>query len=799
MKFQSTYSLVYGLLIVGCLQLVSCKYTKHLSQNQTLLNENRVDLQTQKPLKYKGETEGVLLSLAQPVTNTHLFDLRFLPKYKLWRYNHHFDLYERDSLNAKILKHKVERPALLDTFQILKSQSFMRQYMENLGYFYATVDYQFEKKGPQRTDVVYRVNAGKNYAIRKVNYVSTVPSLQQVLSDNVKGSVLIPGTAYTAIQCGVERDRLYKVIRNMGYYDFKSDNIIFTIDTTDKDRIKGLLEDPFQQALTYKPETENHLIDVSLHIVKSRDTSYAQLYAINQVHVNIVTPDDEREGNTGLMDTELDNVYFSYRTLPVNRKVITRNLFIHAGDTYNTSDFEITVNRLNQLGVFQFVNIQYNKVEGKPGLLNCEITLNTSPKLDLVGVTDVSTSDEDYLLGTGVGLTFHNRNLFHGANNFSIRTSYSTEFRNDAFLTGSRTFYQSGNNVNLSGNITFPKFIVPINQNVFSKKNMPYTLLGASYSFIRRINNYTIINITGNFGYSWQETQKKNWRVNPIFLTVTQVPPKYLGSDFQKKLETNSFLRNTFTNNVIQGENIVFEYRSKPLHTLSSFQTLKLGVEEAGTLLHGLNTLYTGFTKDTIQAIASYVKAEADFRHYYNRRKSQWVNRFMIGAGVPLRDSRTLPYIKQFSGGGPFSNRGWRSRSLGPGRVVDSTYQSGFVILDQTGDYKLEANSEYRFNLLKLFSGAINLKGAAFVDAGNIWLANKNSNIKGGEFDTRYLWQDIAISSGVGLRLDFSFFVFRVDVGYPIKQPQISAHDGWVINQMKFGSGLWNLALGYPF
>ena len=131
--------------------------------------------------------------------------------------------------------------------------------------------------------------------------------------------------------------------------------------------------------------------------------------------------------------------------------------------------------------------------------------------MDLVYLTDVSTSDDDYLLGTGVGITFRNRNLAHGANLLSCRASYSTEFRNDEFLTGTRKFYQSGNNFNLSSNLTFPKFIVPFNHSIFSKKNMPYTMLGANYSFVRRLQNYTLINITGNFGYTWQETQKKNW------------------------------------------------------------------------------------------------------------------------------------------------------------------------------------------------------------------------------------------------------------------------------------------------
>ncbi|MBK7763823.1 MAG: BamA/TamA family outer membrane protein [Bacteroidetes bacterium] len=778
---------------------VSCNYTKHLTQNQTLLNENKLSLHTPKPIKYKGETESVLLSLAYPTANTHVFDLGFMPKYKLWRYNNNYTKYKADSLHPKIIKHKVEPPSLLDSNMLDRSRGLMQLYMENLGYFYSKVNFEVIPKGRKKVDVVYKIESGKNYTIRKVNYFSTQQDIQWLLETSSSESELIPGEPYTKIKCGIERERLYKIIRNAGYYDFKSDNISFLIDTSNKARVKSLLDDPFNQAVTYAPIPENQTIDVNLNVLRTRDSTFSQLYTIHKVVVTIINPQDDLEKLLGWTESELDQVYFKYKLLPVNRKVITRNVLIHQGDIYNTVDFEATINRLNQLGIFQFVNIQYEKAEGFIGKLNCNINLNISPKYDLVGLTDVSTSDEDYLLGTGFGLTFQNRNLFHGANLLALRTSYSTEFRNDAFLTGTKKFYQSGNNVNLSANLTAPKFILPINQNLFSKKNMPYTLLGASYSFMSRIANYTIINVTGNFGYTWQETQFKHWRVNPIFLTVTQVPEKYLGDDFKKKLESNAYLRNTFTSAVIQGENLIFDYRSKPKRKYASFSSMRIGFEEAGSLLTGIDKLYSGLGGSNIANIASYVKGDIDLRHYINRRKSQWVNRVMMGAGLPFRESTTLPYIKQFAAGGPFSNRGWRSRALGPGRSVDTTYQSGNSIIDRTGDMKFELNTEYRFNILKLFSGAINLKGAAFADIGNIWLMNKNNDVEGGEFDPKYFVRDLAVSTGLGARFDFSFFVFRVDVGFPIKQPQISSNYGFVIDKMKFSSGLWNLALGYPF
>ena len=209
---------------------------------------------------------------------------------------------------------------------------------------------------------------------------------------------------------------------------------------------------------------------------------------------------------------------------------------------------------------------------------------------------------------------------------------------------------------------------------------------------------------------------------------------------------------------------------------------MRIGFEEAGTILTGLNSLYFSVSNKNIEPIAQYVKLDIDYRKYINFRKSQWVNRVLIGLGKPMGGSITLPYLKQYSSGGQASIRGWAARTLGPGRAQDSTYKTSNTIIDQTGDMKFELNTEYRFNLLKMFSGVINVKGAIFADVGNIWLYKKSPSIPGGEFNPYYFFNDLAISTGYGLRFDFSFFVFRLDVGNPIKSPVVSKNYGFDFN-----------------
>ncbi len=786
------------------LSFYSCNYTKHLTDNQTLLRENKIVLKLSKPIKYKGELESSIASLANPQPNSHMLDLGTLPKYKLWRYNLRYKYYSKNDTDAKIIKRKVEKPVLIDSAAIEKSAALIRQFMINQGYFYAAVIPTISPEKKRQVVVTYEVNAGKSYIIKDVQHVSELPDLKLYTSDAPNKSYLQVGEIFTNYKCGLERERIYKMMRNEGFYDFKSDNISFTLDTTDKSELKNLLIDPLDQLAGYNENqtsrvTNKDSLEIAVNIKQSKDSTYGIQYRIDSVIVELSDYKTNYDTELPIIKNELDGIYFNYKSLPVNRKVLTRNIFIGKGDLFNTKAIEATTTRLNQLGVFQFVNVQFEKRKDTIGKLICRIKLNTTPKMDLVGTTDLSNSD-DYYLGLGTSLTYRNKNLFYGANQLSIRLSPSLEYRNDDGLTGNKQFYNSGININLNASLTFPKFIVPFNQNIFNKKNKPFTQLGLNYSYLYRQQNYTIINLSSNFTYSWRETEYKYWKVTPAFLTLTFVPSNLLSADFKQKIDNNRYYQNTFSSNIIQGENISFELLGKPNGPYNSFSSFKINVEEAGSFLKGINSLYNSITKKTITPIAHYVRTEIDMRHYSNFRKSQWVSRANLGIGIPFNNNQTLPYIKQFSAGGPFSMRGWQVRTLGPGRSYDSSFATKKnIFIDRTGDLKFELNTEFRFNMVKLFSGAIDVKGASFLDMGNIWLLRKSDDIPGGELDFKYLFQDLALGAGFGIRFDFSFFVLRTDLGFPVKRPEKLTNNGFAFDELSFRKGVWAVNFGYPF
>ena len=204
--------------------------------------------------------------------------------------------------------------------------------------------------------------------------------------------------------------------------------------------------------------------------------------------------------------------------------------------------------------------------------------------------------------------------------------------------------------------------------------------------------------------------------------------------------------------------------------------------------------------------ISQFVRVEADYRHYWNYPKSAVATRAYAGVGIPYGKSDVLPYIRQFTSGGPNSIRAWRLRTLGPGSFVDTT-ETAQLFPDQTGDMKLEGNVEYRFDLLRLFGGSVFLKGATFLDFGNIWMLKKDTSRPGADFQFGNLYKQLAIGTGLGARLDFSYFVIRFDWGIPLKKPYPTQHpSGWFINEWTLGDSrwrrenvVWNIAIGYPF
>jgi outer membrane protein assembly factor BamA len=332
----------------------------------------------------------------------------------------------------------------------------------------------------------------------------------------------------------------------------------------------------------------------------------------------------------------------------------------------------------------------------------------------------------------------------------------------------------------------------------FANRNVPRTIVGVGTSLLDRVNYFTLTNTSANLSYNWKETSTKSWDFSPAFMNIIRLP--YVSDSFQRRLDSNDFLKNSYRETFIEGENLSLTYSNQLANRGRSYTYAKIGIEEAGALMGGLDNLNI-----TNINYSQYVKLDFDVRRYINRRRSQLAGRFYGGVGLPYGSSTTLPYVKQYFVGGAYSIRGWRIRTLGPGSHYDPADEGSTGFIDRTGDIKLEMNGEYRFDVVQLFSGSIKLKGAVFGDAGNIWLAQPSIDYPNGEFSFKRFGGDIAVSAGAGARLDVAgFFIFRMDGAIPVKVPYNSAfqYGGW---RNPFDNPKWlsdvvlNFAIGYPF
>jgi outer membrane protein insertion porin family len=795
------------LIIVVWLGLAwaGCDTTKHIKDGEYHLRKNQLKLETDKGITRKGELKDNITRLIVQKPNTYA--LGIFP-YKIWLYNLQYKKYDRDPENYQRQSRTVEKPVVFDSTLTKRSATNIRSYLFNQGYFYPRVTDTVIFKN-KKAVAIYNVSTGLNYLINKAILDIDDSVVAAFVRNSMNESILSNGKEFSMSLLEEERSRITNLLRNLGYYKFNQENINFTIDTVNKAYFRDI-DNPFESAINFialQKKQKKPTLDVTITIRGDDVPRIYNRFVINKITVypDFISREDSRDST--MNKKVINDVLFRYRKRYLKEQVIYKHIYFEKGKTYSQSDYEATINKLNHLGVFQTIRIVLvEDTTTRENFLNAIIILNPAKKMDFSTNFEVSNGTT-YDLGSALSFNFRNKNLARGANVFNaslsggIETVYDDKKGNNFF----EHFKLLTKNFGFNTSLDFPKFLVPfINQSKLSRRNLPRTILGFGTNLVDRVDYFTLTNTTANLSYNWRETETKTWDLSPAFINIIRLPR--ISDSFQKRLVTNEFLRNSYRENFIEGENISFTFTNQAQRRGRSYSYAKLGLEEAGGLMSAINTIGASFNNTFDFQYAQYLKFDFDARHYVIRRRSTLAARFYGGVGFPYGKSPTLPYIKQYFVGGAYSIRGWRIRTLGPGGYIDPNQGSG-IYIDRTGDIKLEMNGEYRFDLIQLFSGSIKLKGAVFADGGNIWLANKSVDYPGGEFDISKLGRDVAISVGAGARFDLAgFFIFRFDAAFPIKTPLRQPGDTWVFSKIDFGNSTWrsnnlilNFAIGYPF
>lgn len=756
------------LSIASAFLYFSCNPTKHIPPGDALYTGAKVTIDSSAlSAKQKRRLGKTLSSLVKPKPNGKFLGLRF----KLFFYNLAYHAKKKSSPLGWVKKHLGEAPVLASQFNLDRNARILTSYLENKGNFRPQISCDTTILH-HRSKALFHVQPGPRYTIHNIILQLDSSALSREIIADFSETLLVKGRPFDLGVIKAERDRIDADLKENGFFFFSPDYLIFQVDSnlgnlTLDLYLKLKMQTPEQARRTYDIHNVYIYANYSLQLnsadtAKHQATHYKNFFLFD---------------TSALFKPQLFNVAMRFRP----------------GDTYTRSDHALTLSRLINLGVFKFVRNRFELVNSADmPMLDTYYYLTPMPKKSLqLQVTGTSKSDN--LVGSQLSVGWRNRNLFGGGELLSLNLYGGFEVQYSSDLTGYNT-YRAGPDAKLS----FPKFIVPFASINTSGAFMPKTNIELGYDFLNKIRLYSLNSFRASYGYDWKENIRKEHVLNPI--AITYVQPLNVTQEYKDSALHNLALDYAIQKQFILGSNYTFTFNQlngrQPTNAIYFSENIDFSGNIAG-LLTGANaqkgkTVYL-FGLDFSQ----YFKTESDFRFYHNMGNSTWVNRVDIGVGIPHGNSTALPFIKQFFAGGTNDIRAFRSRSVGPG-IYQDTAQRNFLP-DESGDIKLELNSEMR---VKLF-GIVN--GALFIDAGNVWLFNADTLHPGGKFNSAFLRQ-LAVGAGVGLRFNISILIIRLDIAFPLRIPYLPNGHQWVADQINFGSGTWrqnnlvyNLGIGYPF
>jgi outer membrane protein assembly factor BamA len=397
-------------------------------------------------------------------------------------------------------------------------------------------------------------------------------------------------------------------------------------------------------------------------------------------------------------------------------------------------------------------------------------------------------------LGLRGGLVFSNKNLFKGAEVLRLRFNGGIEAQHISKVAiGDNTSSSIFNTTELGvdANIYFPRFLSPVALRTFAKEYQPKTNVSIGFSDQKR-TYYSRTILKAAFGYDWMTKPTIQHLFTPVNLSSVKVNPS---PAFQEYLDeqSNQRFKDQYSDHLIFSAKYSFIFNNQNVNKLNDFIYYRANIESAGNILAIFNkTPLLDPVNDyhTLLGIrySQYLKFDHDFRYYHLlTSEHRIIFRTMMGIGLPYGNSEEMPFEQSFYAGGANGMRGWKLRQLGPGSF------SGSVDIERIGDVQLEFNVEYRFPVWEY------LKGALFVDAGNIWTLQEKPYYTNGSFDVKTFYEELAIDAGIGFRFDFSFFIFRLDTAIPLRDPEYSKDQRWRFKTLQFNQLVWNFGIGYPF
>ncbi len=773
MNDKSTYqSILLLLLVVG---ISSCSIKKYIPEDETLYTGAEIETSLEEDAKDVkiDALNAELNTLLRPEPNTKFLGMR------LGLYYHYKAQRKKPGFINKWLNKKMgEEPVYFSEVNPQRVEELILNRMDNRGFFYGRADSKTDST-KNFAHVKYEVTVPKPYAVENFELEKDSLPIYDELQALMSETKIKKGDRFDLQLMKFERERIDVALKQRGYYNFNPDFLIFEADTNRYDTKK---------------------FDLYLRLKKDTPSKSVIPYAIDSITVypNYTIGSDTLKTVT---DT-VNGINFVQREEFFKPEKLEPYILFAKGQKYNSQTARLTSNRLSSIGSYKFVNIRFDELDtvadkNGNGRLDADIFLSPlnrrSVRAELQAV-----SKSNGFVGPGIALTYNNRNFFRGGETLSLSSNFSYETQ----ISGGNNSGLSSIAGGLKSDLMIPR-LVPFSPSRFQYA-VPKTKISLGADILKRSKLYTLTSVNTSFGYTWNANKYVYHELNPI--SVNYVNLADTTAEFDSILAKNPFLRQSFEQQFIAGLNYSFTYNELVDEDKSHPFFFQTNLDVAGNTL----SLLSG-KKRTVFGLqyAQYAKLDVDMRYYFKWGKEQaFITRVYAGWGIPYGNSSTLPFVKQFFSGGPYSVRAFKIRSLGPG-VFSSEGDGITSFFDQSGNLKLEANLEYRFPIFSY------LKGAVFADAGNVWLTNEldvseeesqvsrdfNQELSTkGKFGKDWT-KELGIGVGFGLRVDIQSFVIRLDLASPLQTPYLP--EGQRTRTPFFDGGdnnlVWNFAIGYPF
>lgn len=731
------------LWIIALAFLCSCSSTKYVPKDQYLLD--RVHIEGDRGTLSRDE----IMDYVRQRPNVRVLGL--------WRLN--LGIYNMSNPNKdngwnNWLRRIGSEPVLYDSLMQKKSKEQIELYLKGKGYFQAKVKDTVAVTGDKRCEVTYDIAAGPLYNIGNIAVNVQDDSIRAIVLADTIHTLLHEGDPFDSNVQDLERDRIARLLNNNGYYKFNKDFIYYIADST----------------------RERLVVDDSMLVLRPLDRNHHKKFYVDSVSYYI---NGKPFSENGLF----------------NPSLLRNNCFVKGGNLYRVGDVESTNTRLRSLPIINTVSTKFTEIEdslnmGDDGHLMAMININTSKQQDYS--IDIEGTNSSGNLGGAVSISHRHLNLFRGAEALKTRVRFALQ--NQFARDGKDRFMTL--EFDASTDLTFPKLFFPYVTESFHKKRAPQTSFNIAYDYQRR-PDFTKSQLTSHMRYTWRGSKYVSHTLTPVEFNIVKIPAI---SDEFKTYISKSYLQYSYQDHFIFSLGYSFLFNQQMTKKLGTTWYVRWSIETAGNALslfgNSMEKVETADGKyNKLMGIryAQYAKTDIDVRcQVTDLWMNSWVYRFYAGAGVPYGNSKMLPFEKSYFVGGANSIRAWPIRGLGPGTVKPD---ESVRYHNQTSDMHLEMNAEYRFHIVSA------LEGAVFADAGNIWALNSSTTDEGAKI-SRDFYKQIALGGGLGIRLNFDFFVVRLDGAVKLHDPMsLDSKRGWVIADKAFKAKDINLnfAIGYPF